>query len=345
MKKIFYYAAMALAVSAVMVSCEKKEGETPEPPKKVRLATPEVTATVNTDEGTVSVSWFQIEGAVSYSYMLDEGTETSTDKFSFTLNVADLKAGDHTVSVKAIPAEDSEEYNESNWGSATFTIVENTDPVDPAGELAEWLGTYTVSATRQVEVYEGSQYIEMKMVEEPMDFEISIEPSTDANFVFIYGLSRVDSQIPAVGALFSDSQTGETVGLGILADSQPITTDQDGNEMAFYPFFEGVDKNVGIVSGCPYSFIFINDGTTIKSMAYESAFDEAQTDTFVVVATDIMSASGQSLSLYYQTLPQRLPAGEFTLVKSGSNVASHNAAVNMFSGRAFAEIPTFSVVK
>lgn len=346
MKKIFYYAAMALAVSAVMVSCEKKNEDTPEPSKKVRLATPEVTATVDAENGVVTVEWGKVENAVSYEYKVDAGTETPSTELSFTLNVADLKAGDHTVEVKAIPAEDSEEYNESNWGSASFTIEENTEPVEPSEDLKEWLGTYTVTATRQVELYQGAEYIEMKMVEDPMNFEITIEPSTDPNYVFVYGLSVADPQVPAVAAIFSDSETKEPVGLGLFVETQPIAEDQDGNEIAFYPIFEGVDKYVGIVTGCPYSFIFINDGSSIKSVAYKGSFDEEQTDTFTVVATDIMSTSGGSIWLYYDSFPQRLPAGEFTLVKGGSGVSAHNAAnFNAFSGRVFGEIPSFSVVK
>lgn len=352
MKRIFYFAAAAFAACAVMVSCDKDDDKkpnnppTPDPDQPTKLATPSVTCEVGETE--VTVSWEAVANAASYEYTVDGGTATTTEETTFTLAVADLAAGNHTVSVTALPEDGSEEYTKSDAGTATFNIEESTEPVEPTAELAEWLGTYTVNATRQVELYEGAQYVEMRMVEEPESFEITIEPSTDANFVFVYGFSRVDASIPAWATLFSDKESGEIIGLGLLAESYPVGEVQ-GSQLAYYGIFEDkTDGNgVGIVSGLQYTFIFQNDGSSITSVPADVYFSDTQENPYYVVATDVMSASGQQLSLWYNEYPVRLPAGEFTLTKTDTSAPANVFArdIRTLGASSFAPLAGVSIVR
>lgn len=348
MKKIFYYAAMALAVSAVMVSCEKKEGETPEPSKKVRLATPEVTATVNTDEGTVSVSWFQIEGAVSYTYKVDEGTETSTDKFSFTLNVADLKAGDHSVSVKAIPAEDSEEYNESNWGSATFTIEETQgEPTEPSEGLKAWFGTYEMVSSKSIDCASAESTVTTLWNDASKTFSISIseyEGQYADSVAMVYGWSVVAPDAPALAQLLPDGS------LALLSEVQ-VTELEDGTPVSWTVMAEinGLqgyeDGTLSTVGGCPCSFIFVNNGGTYEVQPYSSELQGG--GTFKTVATDLFGSDGTYT--YFLNLPFSLPAGDFTMTQKSS--APEKVFSEKFDGSRissvvrYSALPVFSVVK
>lgn len=340
MKRIFYFAAMALAACAVMVSCEKEETTT----KTNRLATPQVTATVGETE--VSVSWEAIENAVSYEYTVDDGTAENVTATSFTIPVADLATGSHTVSVKAIP-EEGAEYKESRPGTATFKI--KGAPVQPEGELSEWLGSYEVTASRQVELTSDGQYVSMAMVEEPTTFNITIDASEDPNLVYVYGFSKVDATIPAIATLFSDQQTGQVVGLGLLAEEYPVAKLEDGTQLAYYGIYENTDQEgvVGIVGGLKYTFIFVNNGTTITSEAAPVYFSETQENPYYVVATDVMSAQGQEMGLYYQSYPVKLPAGVFTLTKTG-NAAPVNAFsrdIQTLDASAFTSIARVSIVR
>lgn len=339
MKRIFYFAAMALAACAVMVSCEKEQTTT----KTNRLKAPQVTATVGETE--VSVSWEAVENAVSYEYTVDDGAAKNITTTSFTIAVADLASGSHTVSVVALPEEGSE-YKESRPGSATFEI--KGAPVQPEGELSEWLGSYEVTASRQVELTSDGQRVSMAMVEEPTTFNITIDASEYPDLVYVYGFSKVDADIPAVATLFSDQQTGQVVGLGLLAEEYPVAKLEDGTQLAYYGIYENTDQEgvVGIVGGLQYTFIFVNNGTTITSEAAPVYFSETQENPYYVVATDVMSAQGQEMALYYQSYPVKLPAGVFTLTKTGA--ASANAFsrdIQTLDASAFTSIARVSIVR
>ena len=350
MKRIFYFATAAFAACAVMVSCDKDDDKkpnnppTPDPDQPTKLATPSVTSEVGETE--VTVSWEAVANAASYEYTVDGGTATTTEETTFTLAVADLAAGSHTVSVVALPEEGSE-YEESKPGSATFEI--KGAPVQPEGELSEWLGSYEVTASRQVELTSDGQYVSMAMVEEPTTFNITIDASEDPNFVYVYGFSKADATIPAIATLFSDQQTGQVVGLGLLAEEYPVAKLEDGTQLAYYGIYENTDQEgvVGIVGGLQYTFIFVNNGTTITSEAAPVYFSETQENPYYVVATDFMSAKGQEMALYYQSYPVKLPAGVFTLTKTG-NAAPVNAFsrdIQTLDASAFTSIARVSIVR
>lgn len=118
MKKFISGAMIALAATAFLSSCEKPDKEVTTEPSA--LATPQVTATVESD--IVTVSWSAVENAATYSYTVDGAAAVSTEQTSFTLQTAELSYGQHQVSVTALPADGSEEFLASKAGTATFTI-------------------------------------------------------------------------------------------------------------------------------------------------------------------------------------------------------------------------------
>lgn len=336
MKRIFYFAAMALAACTV-ISCEEKEdpkdpgtpggGDDTTPTK---LATPNVKAEVGETE--VLVSWEAVANAASYEYTVDNGAATAIEATSVTLAVADLGAGNHTVSVTALPAEGSKDYTKSDAGTCSFNIEEEgDDPNPPTGDvsedLKEWIGTYSATSTQQVEFVNNNGSLGMNLLDGGATFEITIEASEDPNYVYVYGFSKVDSSIPAIATIFTN-EDGSLKALGLLADSQPITQDNEGYDMAYY----GVCDRSGtltFVTGLPYTFAFINNGGTITSEAYQGALNEAGTDLFKVVATDLFSSDGQYINIYYSNLPVQIPAGVITLTKSSSNAPAANFNSNM----------------
>lgn len=346
MKKIFYYAAMALAVSAVMVSCEKKNEDTPEPSKKVRLATPEVTATVDAENGVVTVEWGKVENAVSYEYKVDAGTETPSTELSFTLNVADLKAGDHTVEVKAIPAEDSEEYNESNWGSASFTIEDNTEPVEPSEGLKAWFGTYVVTSTKSIDCAVEGENIATNWKDAPQTFEITIseyEGEFADSVALLMGWSVVSPETPALAQLLPDGSLAllSEVKVSELEDGTPVSWKVMGEINGLQGYEDGM---LSTISGCPCSFIFVNNGGSYEVIPYDG--DLQAGGTFKAVASDLFGDDGTYT--YFLNLPFSLPAGEFSMTQKSSSperVYSHNFNDIKISSAIYSELPTFSVVR
>ena len=89
------------AAAAVAFSCQEQNG----PADAVALATPEVSATVNGDN--VTVSWTQIPNAATYSWNIDSNAARTTDQTSVTVSTSDLAEGEHTVYVIANPALDA----------------------------------------------------------------------------------------------------------------------------------------------------------------------------------------------------------------------------------------------
>ncbi len=178
---------MALAACTV-ISCEKEDPKDPGTPgggddtTPTKLATPNVKAEVGETE--VLVSWEAVANAASYEYTVDNGAATAIEATSVTLAVADLGAGNHTVSVTALPAEGSKDYTKSDAGTCSFNIKEEEgdDPNPPTGDvsedLKEWIGTYSATSTQQVEFVNNSGSLGMNLLDGGATFEITIEASS-----------------------------------------------------------------------------------------------------------------------------------------------------------------------
>ena len=111
------------AAVAVAFSCQEQNG----PADAVALATPEVSATVNGDN--VTVSWTEIPNAATYSWNIDSNAARTTDQTSVTVSTSDLAEGEHTVYVIANPALDAaDQYTASQPGSYTFTVTAQVEP-------------------------------------------------------------------------------------------------------------------------------------------------------------------------------------------------------------------------
>lgn len=329
MKRIFYFAAMALAACAVMVSCEKKQDNKPntdidQPGEVTKLATPQVSVEIDGDN--IVVSWEAVENAGSYSYVFDAEAAQTTTETTVTRPASDYEAGSqHTVLVTALPAEGDDAHTASNAGVCNFTMPGvSTDPVDPVGELAEWLGTYTLTSTGSVTFTLNGNSVDFSYnPSDPVTLEISMEPSSNAEVLFVYGLSGLGVDYPLAASLFTDQQTGE-VFLGLLAEDVTIMQDNEGNYIGGYPICQLSDGSLTFVSGCPYTFVF--DPETLKSEALDGELDAGTT--FTVVATDLFGADGQYISIYYSNYPVTIPAGEFTLEKSSASAPARSMMIS-----------------
>ena len=277
----FYLRLFAVsAAAAVALSCQEQNG----PAEAVALATPEVSATVNGDNVTVSwteipnaatyswnidsnaarttdqtsvtvstsdlaegehtvyvianpaldapdgkggvvVSWSSIEHAASYIYSLDSGEWETTTETSVTYQTSDLTATTHTVSVIAQPEEGSAEYRESLPGECSFTVQHEV--VEPVEELRSWLGTYTVGCTARVVVDYNSNktgYAD--------EIPVTIQPSTNENYVWISGLSPLSEH--SLWATIIKSEDGKPC-LGIVTGDMAVAQDANGDDMLCAP--------------------------------------------------------------------------------------------------------------
>ena len=176
-----------------------------------RLETPEVTA--NPDgKGGVVVSWSSIEHAASYTYSLDSGEWKSTTDTSVVYQTSDLTATTHTVNVIAHPEEGSAEYRESLPGDCSFTVQHEL--VEPIEELKSWLTVVVdVNSNNQAEfVFEkGKAGI--------MENRITIQPSTNENYVWISGLSPLSEY--SLWATIKESEDGKRC-LGIVTGDMAV---------------------------------------------------------------------------------------------------------------------------
>lgn len=337
MKKIFYYAVMALAVSAVMVSCEKKEGETPQPPKKVRLETPEVTATVNTDAGTVTVSWYQIEGAVSYTYKVDDGTESSTDKLTVELNAADLQAGSHTVSVKAIPAEDSEEYNESNWGDASFTLEQQE--VEMPEEYEPYVGTWSMATTHVFNWTEDPAnpgYVLANFEERELVFPVTIAWDGVNQVLVVTGLSPLDAllgPLPAVLAKFDDGNMYICGMVTLNYDLGQLSSQLSGYKLTWLGVADLGAEGYSPLTSSQVSRLYqiVNNGDTMTGtgLEVEVGMQDGSTMNAEYVAIDLLALSGNSMTILTAETDY-MPGGTFTFTKTGNSVPA-GANINVIN--------------
>ncbi len=284
-----------------------------------RLETPEVTA--NPDgKGGVVVSWSSIEHAASYIYSLDSGEWETTTETSVTYQTSDLTATTHTVSVIAQPEEGSAEYRESLPGECSFTVQHEV--VEPVEELRSWLGTYTVGCTARVVVdYNSNDQIVFGFDNTYSgNFTVTIQPSTNANYVWISGLSPLSEY--SLWATIIESEDGKPC-LGIVTGDMAVAQDLNGNDMLCAPIcWNEEDDVVTIFSGTEYAFLIDPDTKTSISRELMSSSNVQYT----VVAADIFSFDN-GVGVYYGDYPTYIPAGTFTFTKTSTSYAAQDSKV------------------
>ena len=284
-----------------------------------RLETPEVTA--NPDgKGGVVVSWSSIEHAASYIYSLDSGEWETTTETSVTYQTSDLTATTHTVSVIAQPEEGSAEYRESLPGECSFTVQHEV--VEPVEELRSWLGTYTVGCTARVVVdYNSNDQIVFGFDNTYSgNFTVTIQPSTNENYVWISGLSPLSEY--SLWATIIESEDGKPC-LGIVTGDMAVAQDLNGNDMLCAPIcWNEEDDVVTIFSGTEYAFLIDPDTKTSISRELMSSSNVQYT----VVAADIFSFDN-GVGVYYGDYPTYIPAGTFTFTKTSTSYAAQDSKV------------------
>lgn len=285
-----------------------------------RLETPEVTA--NPDgKGGVVVSWSSIEHAASYIYSLDSGEWETTTETSVTYQTSDLTATTHTVSVIAQPEEGSAEYRESLPGECSFTVQHEV--VEPVEELRSWLGTYTVGCTARVVVdYNSNDQIVFGFDNTYSgNFTVTIQPSTNENYVWISGLSPLSEY--SLWATIIESEDGKPC-LGIVTGDMAVAQDANGNDMVCAPIcWNEEDDVVTIFSGTEYAFLI--DPKTKTSISRELM--SSSNVQYTVVAADIFSFDNGGVGIYYADYPTYIPAGTFTFTKTSTSYAAQDSKV------------------
>ena len=284
-----------------------------------RLETPEVTA--NPDgKGGVVVSWSSIEHAASYIYSLDSGEWETTTETSVTYQTSDLTATTHTVSVIAQPEEGSAEYRESLPGECSFTVQHEV--VEPVEELRSWLGTYTVGCTARVVVdYNSNDQIVFGFDNTYSgNFTVTIQPSTNENYVWISGLSPLSEY--SLWATIIESEDGKPC-LGIVTGDMAVAQDANGNDMVCAPIcWNEEDDVVTIFSGTEYAFLI--DPKTKTSISRELM--SSSNVQYTVVAADIFSFDN-GVGVYYGDYPTYIPAGTLTFTKTSTSYAAQDSKV------------------
>ena len=287
-----------------------------------RLETPEVTA--NSDgKGEVVVSWSSIEHAASYIYSLDSGEWETTTETSVTYQTSDLTATTHTVSVIAQPEEGSAEYRESLPGECSFTVQHEV--VEPVEELKSWLGTYTLEFTSAVVVdVNSNNQAEFRFENDKagiMENKITIQPSTNENYVWISGLSPLSEY--SLWATIIESEDGKPC-LGIVTGDMAVAQDLNGNDMLCAPIcWNEEDDVVTIFSGTEYAFLIDPDTKTSIPRELVSSSNVQ----YSVVAADIFSFDNGGVGIYYADYPTYIPAGTFTFTKTSTSYAAQDSKV------------------
>ena len=361
------------------------------------LATPEVSATVNGDN--VTVSWTEIPNAATYSWNIDSNAARTTDQTSVTVSTSDLAEGEHTVYVIANPALDAaDQYTASQPGSYTFTVTAQVEPqrletpevtansdgkgevvvswssiehaasyiysldsgewetttetsvaqpeegsaeyreslpgecsftvqhelVEPVEELKSWLGTYTLEFTSAVVVdVNSNNQVEFRFENDKagiMENKITIQPSTNENYVWISGLSPLSEYY--LWATMFDSEDGKRC-LGIVTGDKAVAQDANGNDMLCAPIcWNEEDDVVTIFSGTDYAFLIDPDTKTSISRELMSSSNVQYT----VVAADIFSFDN-GVGVYYGDYPTYIPAGDFKFTRTSTSYAAQDSKV------------------
>lgn len=193
-------------------------------------------------------------------------------------------------------------------GNITTVAVPEMDP-----ELAAWIGSYTVTSTEVIR-FKGPEGATSGMPtsysssSEPMTFDITIRAyAKDTKYVEIIDWCQIDYLAPWPML----AQLHEEGGLALLTAGVNYGT-IDGYSAQCAAFLLLENGEIAPVTNLPFSFIFKNDGTSIRSSAVTGT---ANGQSFVSYATDVIGKDPLYGSMYFYELPKDIPAGEFTLVR------------------------------
>ena len=185
MRKVLYYAVMALVASSVMVACEKDNngddnGGGTGGGTTVRLAVPQLSIVDTTDNGIV-VGWAEIANAATYDVVLNDDEANMISVSETQYEVLTPEGGTYRVRVRSVPAEGSE-YTESQW-SATLEFSVRAASGEIPAEYQPWIGFWTVSSDKSVKWAPDPadpQYVSPQIVDEPKTAEVEFYYSPDA---------------------------------------------------------------------------------------------------------------------------------------------------------------------
>ena len=338
MKRIFYFAAMALAACAVMVSCEKEQDNKPntdidQPGEVTKLATPQVSVEIDGDN--IVVSWEAVENAGSYSYVFNAESAQTTTETTVTRPTSDFEFGtENTVLVTAMPAEGDDAHTASNAGVASFTLSAPVpDPLEPGSMITDpsvLIGTWTVTTNRTM-VWgpdpENPQYVVPVYENEPMTFDVVISADTQADDeveLLVSGWGLFESMLEEGSSCPALAGINEQYGVVLFQGGYNMGTLKDGTQLIWLSF--DLNGNSFTTDLFPsYVFTMREDGTVVGS-AMGIEYTDGTTSS--VGSLDIF---GVTTDGYLSIFCEESPAGEFTMVKK-----SAGAPVNARSYRSTA---------
>lgn len=353
MRKILYYAGMALIATSVLVACNQDDvGKTPDTPGggggTVRLAVPQPSFT-DTTETSVTVTWEAIPNAASYTYALN-GTEGTTTEPQYVIETPNT--GDYSFRVKAVPAEGSTEYTESQW-SPTITYNFQGFSSGPVEALSQWFGTYTVTSEYGILAQSDAtqQGVAISKVSESVTLNITISEypyEGGDSIAYITGWSSWASagcegwegeSIPGWGMIDTDGN------LYFLTDQNigELTDGIDGVWLVMGYVNSPDYTGYSTITGTGYGFVMTRDGDNVSVVIPEDA-ELSDGGTFAYEAVDIFGTDGTTS--YYFNLPRTYAAGGFTVEQTGSTSATdifnmslqnvRNLGISVFAAPSFA---------
>lgn len=355
MKRIFYFAAMALAACAVMVSCEKEQDNKPntdidQPGEVTKLATPKVSVEIDGDN--IVVSWEAVENAGSYSYVFNAESAQTTTETTVTRPTSDFEYGiENTVLVTAMPAEGDDAHTASNAGVANFTVTApEPEPLEPgeymtAENMSELLGTWTVTTTGTFswpEDPENPGYVMPQYTAVPRTFEVTIEDyGTDT--LMMTGWSVLGADLPTLIVSDPNPSGEEVLPIG------PVTMIQVGDPSQGYApcwYTVGADgSGFPMQPLLPYAFTKKEDGTIVgKALTYTLSYTDGTQVDLTVASYEIYAIAVDGSGNYniYTELCDGAAGGDFTMVKKGSASAAPAYAPNVVTIMNPVIMPTMS---
>lgn len=296
---------------------------------------------------------------------------------SSSLSEADLASYLQAVKDEYIAAANSEEGCTLVWGpldAATewevvsiaenefgYTLVQRhtiaTEAAPMADYVAQWLGTWEVTADKTVEYYQyedevtGMEYLGDRVLEEPysMTWEIKHYP-VYSDAVVINGVSRVfpEDDFPALARVLEGGKLELVAGIQVAGDQggyAPMwvptfaVAEMDMYRVPVYiPFYDfGVDENGELNYFAAYTFTL--DGTTAVSApgempltATDNETGEKTEVTGIVDSFDIYAVGQQGVATY-----GNFSEGETTKVNTGTMTMVKSQAAPAISAKMVGE--------